>query len=113
MRSQGGVGPEIRGARAQRRQRWDRGGYIQRRVELINKASREGAALGAGREGAVEKGQAGLRRSQLKMQVCGVWVLWTQGPKGVGVRPGGNQREVGELRWARELSTSEGRRVET
>lgn len=36
---------------AQRRQRWGRGGYIQRRVEQINKASQEGAApVQAGRE---------------------------------------------------------------
>lgn len=61
--------------RAQRRQRWDRGGYVQTRIEQINKASREGAVSSAGREGFVEKGQAGLRRSQLKMQVCGVWAL--------------------------------------
>lgn len=50
------------------------GGYIQRRIEQINKASQEGLKAGAGRE-AVEKGQAGLRRSQLKMQVCGAWVF--------------------------------------
>lgn len=27
----------------------------------------------------MEKGQAGLRRSQLKMQVCGAWVFWNRG----------------------------------
>ena len=37
--------------------------------------------VGAGREGAVEKGQAGLGRSQLKMQVGGVWVLVEPGTK--------------------------------
>lgn len=26
------------------------------------------------------KVQAGLRRSQLKMQICGAWVFWSQGP---------------------------------
>lgn len=29
----------------------------------------------------MEKVQAGLRRSQLKMQICGVRVFWSQGPK--------------------------------
>lgn len=29
----------------------------------------------------MEKVQAGLRRSQLKMQICGAWVFWSQGPK--------------------------------
>lgn len=75
-------------------------GYIQRRVEQINKASQEGAEAGAGRERAVEKGQAGLQRLQLKMQVCGAWVFWSRGPKeGAGPR-----RE----RWEKEFSTSEG-----
>lgn len=50
---------------------------------------------GAGREGDVEKGQAGLRRSQLKMQVCGAWVFWNRGPK-EGTRLRG-KREVEEL----------------
>lgn len=70
-------------------------GYIQRRVEQINKASQEGSEAGAGRERAVEKGQAGLRRSQLKMQVCGAWVFGSQGPN-EGAGPRGKRREVGE-----------------
>lgn len=41
--------------------------------------------MGAGREGTVEKGQAGLRRSPLKMQVCGAWVLWSRDQKREGV----------------------------
>lgn len=57
----------------------------------------------------MEKGQAGLRRSQLKMQVCGAWVFWSRGPK-EGARPGG-KRSWG---WERDFSTSEGGgRVET
>lgn len=43
----------------------------------------------------MERGQAGLRRSQLKMQVCGAWVFWNQGPK-EGARLG-EKREVEEL----------------
>lgn len=66
--------------------------------------------MGTGREGAVEKGQAGLRRSQLKMQVCGAWVFWSQGLKG-GARPGGKRRR--SRGWEREFSTSEGEGVET
>lgn len=57
------------------------GRYIQRRLLQINKAIRERGEAGAGKEGAEEKGRAGLRRSQLKMQVCGVWVFWSRGPK--------------------------------
>lgn len=72
------------------------GGYIQRRIEQINKASQEGVEAGAGRERDVEKGQAGLWRSQLKMQVCGAWVFWTRGPK-EEARPRGKSREVEEL----------------
>lgn len=64
--------------------------------------------LGAGREGGVEKGQAGLRRSQLKMQVCGCGVFWSLGPReGRGVKW---SRGRGD---GREFSTLEGRRMET
>lgn len=41
----------------------------------------------------MEKVQAGLRRSQLKMQICGVRVFWSQGPK-EEARPEG-RRSVG------------------
>ena len=44
----------------------------------------------------MEKVQAGLRRSQLKMQICGAWVFWSRRPKEEAqpegrkrVRPGG------------------------
>ena len=51
--------------------------------------------MGTGREGAVEKGQAGLRRSQLKMQVCGAWVFWSR-----GLREGSaTRREEEEAGW--------------
>lgn len=52
----------------------------------------------------MEKGQAGLRRSQLKMQVCGAWVFWSR-----GLREGSaTRREEEEAGWEREFSTSEG-----
>lgn len=60
---------------------WGQADTFKRRIEQINKASQEGVEAGAGREGDVEKGQAGLRRSQLKMQVCRAWVFWNRGPK--------------------------------
>ena len=53
--------------------------------------------MGTGREGAVEKGQAGLRRSQLKMQVCGAWVFWSR-----GLREGSATRREEEEAWVGE-----------
>lgn len=38
----------------------------------------------------MEKVQAGLRRSQLKMQICGAWVFWSWGPKEEADQKGGN-----------------------
>lgn len=39
----------------------------------------------------MEEVQAGLRRSQLKMQICGAWVFWSQGRK-EEARPEGRKR---------------------
>lgn len=104
----GTVSPETRGASAAKAEVGP-GRYIQRRVEQINKAIRERGEAGAGQEGAVEKGQAGLRRSQLKMQVCGGWVFWSQGPK----RGGTTQREEELGGGSGSSALWRGRRVET
>lgn len=65
--------------------------------------------MGTGREGAVEKGQAGLRRSQLKMQVCGAWVFWSR-----GLREGGaTRREEKEARVGGSSALRRGVGVET
>lgn len=84
------------------------GRYIQRRFEQINKAIRERGEAGAGKEGAVEKGQAGLRRSQLEMQVVG------RGPSGAGDPKRGHDPEGRGAGGGRGSSAlRRGRRVET
>lgn len=83
MRSQGGAESPLKheGARSEG-SGGDRGEYIhQRLVEQINKASQEGPSQVQAGTGVLEKVQAGLRRSQLKMQICGARVFWSQGPK--------------------------------
>lgn len=56
----------------------------------------------------MDKGQAGLRSSRLKIRACGVWVFWSQGPK-EGARPSGKRG------WGGGGSSAlwRGRRVET
>lgn len=85
MRSQGGAGqPQNMRARGEGRG-GDRGGYIQRRVEQINKASQEG-------ESRVQAGRARRRGRRGSWVTAGDAGVWGVGPLAPGVdraEPGG------------------------
>lgn len=61
----------------------------------------------------MEKGQAGLRRSQLKMQVCGAWVFWSQGLKEEGHDPEGRGEGAGGGKGSSALRRGRGWRPRT
>lgn len=83
MRSQGGAESPLKheGARSEG-SGGDRGEYIhQRLVEQINKASQEGPSQVQAGTGLWKRCRQGSVGSQLKMQICGARVFWSQGPK--------------------------------
>lgn len=94
MRSPGGgtLSPETRGAHSRGRGGTEADTFRDSSNKQINKASQEGTVLGAGREGCVERGQAGLLGHSQRCRYVGVGLL-EPGTKGkeekVGVEGAG------------------------